>query len=203
MKQTSNFFIVAIAVGILIPLVLLLAVAALNLEGENGGPSAPLQGKSANTLLNTPAPAFSLRDQQGETISSTALSGKKAILFFNEGLRCYPACWNAMVALAQDERFQRDGMQAFSVVVDSEDEWRRASEKVSELQKVHVLFDTDRVVSSAFGMLSLPSSMHRGSLPGHTYVLLDESGVIRWIFDDPRMGIRNDEIARELSKLGR
>lgn len=202
MKQTNNFFIVVVAVVILAPLVFVLAIAAVNLGGEGNSP-APKLNQSAEKLLNAPAPAFSLRDQRGETISSAILKGKRTVLFFNEGLRCYPACWNAMVALAQDARFQGDDVQAFSIVVDSEGEWREASAKVPELRQVRVLFDTDKSVSAAFGMLNLPSSMHRGSLPGHTYVLLDESGIIRWIFDDPRMGVRNDEIAREFSALSR
>lgn len=201
MKQTSNFFIIVIAAVILVPLVFVLAIAAVNLGGE--GSPAPKQNRSAEQLLNTTAPAFSLKDEQGETVSLASLRGKKTVLFFNEGLRCYPACWNAMTSLTQDPRLNGNGVQAFSIVVDDVAEWRKASAQVPELQNVHVLFDRDKSVSAAFGMLSLPSSMHRGSLPGHTYVLLDESGVIRKIFDDPRMGIRNDEIFQELSKLGK
>lgn len=200
--KTDNFFIVGLAAVILVPLILILAVAAVNLNGEGNSP-APKQNQSAEALLDTPAPAFSLKDEQGKIISSESLKGKKTILFFNEGLRCYPACWNAMTALAQDPRFNGNGVQAFSVVVDNVSEWRRASAQVPELQKVRVLFDGNKSVSAAFGMLSLPSSMHRGSLPGHTYVVMDEQGTIRKIYDDPRMGIRNDEIAQELATMGK
>lgn len=198
--KTDNFFIVGLAAVILVPLILILAVAAVNLNGESNSP-APKQNQSAEALLDTPAPAFSLKDGQGKTISSESLKGKKTVLFFNEGLRCYPACWNAMTSLAQDQRFTGNDVQAFSIVVDNAAEWRRASTQVPELQNVRVLFDVDKSVSAAFGMLTLPSSMHRGSLPGHTYVLIDEEGTIRWIYDDPRMGIRNDEIAQELSRM--
>lgn len=201
MKQKNNTFIVLIAVGLLVLLMMILSVAALNLQGGTDEPSAPLRNASADTLLNTPAPAFSLKDEQGNTVSSASLRGKKVILFFNEGLRCYPACWNAMIALSQDARFQSDDVRAFSVIVDDASAWRRASKKIPEFGRVHVLFDSTREVSGAFGMLALPSSMHRGSLPGHTYVLLDARGVIRGIYDDPRMGVRNDRIAEELTIL--
>ena len=43
--------------------------------------------------------------------------------------------------------------------------------------------------------------MHPGSLPGHTYVVIDKKGIVRYIFDDPNMGIRNDQLVAEITKL--
>ena len=38
-------------------------------------------------------------------------------------------------------------------------------------------------------------------MPGHTYYVIDKGGVLRYIFDDPQMGVRNEMIAAEVAKL--
>ena len=124
-----------------------------------------------------------------------------ALLFFNEGLMCYPSCWNQIVALSKDDRFKGGGLLALSVVVDSKEDWDQAINKMPELAKATVVFDTDAAVSRKFGVLSTPSSMHPGSLPGHTYIVIDAEGIVRYVFDDPNMGIRNDQLFTEASKL--
>ncbi len=201
MKNNYSFpIVIAITVGILILTGVLLARGVLNL-GTNPGQDSTSLSISAEDVLNKPAPAFALTGLDGKAYSSETFRGKTVILFFNEGLRCYPACWNAMIALGGDERFQTANTVAYSVVMDSEGEWGRAQEKVPELQKVNVLFDKDKSVSQSFGMLDLPSSMHKGSLLGHTYVVIDKEGIVRSIIDDPRMGVLNDELVKVLEKL--
>lgn len=196
----SNISVLAIAAGILIFLGFLFVISAGTLWNGDERPDDS-STVSAESLIGKQAPSFSFTDAAGETYTNAMFRGKSVVLFFNEGLRCYPACWNAMIALGEDPRFTQDDTVAYSVVVDAYQEWRRAAEKVPELQKVNVLFDTNGAASRAFGMLSEPSSMHIGSLPGHTYVILDDFGVVRSVLDDPRMGIRNDELAEALSTL--
>ena len=36
--------------------------------------------------------------------------------------------------------------------------------------------------------------MHKGTYPGHTYILIDKQGIIRFTYDDPTMAIQNDLI---------
>jgi len=48
----------------------------------------------------------------------------------------------------------------------------------------------------------LESSMHRGQFPGHTYVLIDKQGIVRFIKDDVQMAVRNKELIAEVNKLG-
>lgn len=158
-------------------------------------------GSFGSALIGSPAPKFLLKDRNGTVFSSDSLKGKNIVLFFNEGIMCYPACWNQMVALATDNRFRASGMAAFSVVIDSPDEWQPAIRKMPELGKAVVLFDTDRSVSERFGMLTAPSSMHYGSYPGHSFVIIDKQGIVRFVFDDPTMGIDNDRIIAELQAL--
>lgn len=166
---------------------------------HSGGSSAP--DGSFNDLVGKPLPQFSLQDRNGTTYSSDSLKGKNVILFFNEGIMCYPACWNQMVSLATDPRFNTADIAAFSVVIDSPSDWQSAIRKMPDLGKATVLFDTDKSVSRSMGMLTMPSSMHYGSYPGHSFVLVDKQGIVRSVFDDPNMGIDNERVAAELQKL--
>ncbi len=156
---------------------------------------------SYGDLIGKAVPAFSLRDRNGTEYSNESLKGKKAVLFFNEGIMCYPACWNQMVSLATDPRFTGPDTVAFSVVIDQPSSWQSAVQKMPELGKATLLFDTDKSVSRKFGMLAVPSSMHYGSFPGHSFVLVDKQGIVRYTFDDPNMAIDNDKVATELAKL--
>lgn len=52
-------------------------------------------------------------------------------------------------------------------------------------------------------MLKTSSSMHYGSLPGHTYVIIDKEGMVRHVFDDPNMSIHNDQLVAEISKFSK
>ncbi len=158
--------------------------------------AVPLQG-----FVDKPAPDFNLADLSGQQYSLSELRGKNIILFFNEGLMCYPACWNQIVALAKDERFKNTDTVVLSVVVDPPGEWQKAIGKMPELAEATVVFDKNTEVSRKFSMLKTASSMHYESLPGHTFVLIDKDGVIRHIFDDPNMSIHNDQLVAELTKL--
>lgn len=153
-------------------------------------------------LVGKPAPDFSLADKAGARYSLAELKGKNIILFFNEGLMCYPSCWNQIVSLSQDKRFSREDTVVLSVVVDQPDQWQRAINKMPALGQATVLFDTGGAVSSAYGMMKTESSMHYGQYPGHSYLIIDKEGVVRHALDDPRMGIHNEEIVAQLNQLG-
>jgi len=154
-----------------------------------------------NNLMGKPVPSFTLSDKDGNVYSSENLLGKNIILFFNEGLMCYPACWNQIAAFPKDERFSDDNTVVLSVVVDSKDDWRKAVSQMPELDAATVVFDQGAAVSKKFGVLTLPSSMHYGSLPGHTYIVIDKEGVVSHVFDDPNMALHNDKLAEEISRL--
>ena len=118
--------------------------------------------------------------------------------FFNEGIMCYPACWNQMAALPE---LDSSDTVALSVVIDQPSEWASAIRQMPQLASATVLFDTDKAVSNEYGMLTVNSSMHYGSYPGHTFVVIDKQGIVRWVYDDPAMGIDNEKIASELATL--
>ena len=184
-------------------------------SADNSNPSPALDdmaghhsgiGNNASTaeleaLLGKSAPDFSLADRDGKIYSRDNLKGKNVVLFFNEGLMCYPACWEQIAQLASDQRLNTPDSVMLSVVVDPAKKWQNAITKMPELAQATVLFDTNRAVSTKFGVLTTPSSMHYGSLPGHSYVVIDKTGVVRHVYDDPNMAIYNEQLVAELKKL--
>ena len=161
----------------------------------------PADTQIFNSLLNLPAPDFSLTSFEGKTFKLADFRGKRIILFFNEGLMCYPACWDQIAAFGKDNSFAKVNTQVLSITIDPRTQWEQAVSQMSDLASGTVLLDTDKTVSSAYGVLTLDSSMHRGQFPGHSYVLIDEKGVVRFIWDDPQMAIRNKELLEKIAKL--
>lgn len=152
-------------------------------------------------LINNPAPDFTLTSYDGKSISLKDFRGKKVILFFNEGLMCYPACWNQIIAFGQDKDFSAKNTVILNITVDSKDDWKKAIDKMPELAGSIVLLDPDRLVSNLYGVLTLNSSMHRGQFPGHTYIIIDKEGVVRFTQDDAQMAVRNKELMSQIEKL--
>lgn len=159
------------------------------------------QSVSFSGAIGKEAPDFSLQSIDGTTVKLSDYQGKVVVLFFSEGAMCYPACWDQIAALASDKRFNNENVVAFAVVVDPKGTWEEIARKVPQLSNAEILFDTTKSVSSTYDVLSLPSSMHKGSTPGHTYVVVDKNGVIQYALDDPTMAIRNDEIASVVEGL--
>ena len=154
-----------------------------------------------DSLVNKLAPDFSLKDRNGNTYSQDNLKGKNVVLFFSEGLSCYPACWNQIAAFATDPRFIYSDTLALSVVLDTPQDWNKVTNKIDGIDKANIVFDNGGQVSKEFGMLNATSSMHSGTAPGHTYVIIDKLGIVKYVYDDPSMAVRNDLIFSELEKL--
>ncbi|MEK7548000.1 MAG: peroxiredoxin family protein [Patescibacteria group bacterium] len=176
---------------------------ATAVDQHNHSPAASRVAAPPKDLTNQPAPDFALTDRDEKIYALNELRGKNIVLFFNEGLMCYPACWNQIVSLSKDERFKNNDTVVLSVVVDSPQDWQSAIEKMPELAAATVVFDKNATISNKFGVLTLASSMHYGSLPGHTFIIIDKAGTIRYVFDDPQMGIRNNQLATEIEKLNK
>ena len=163
--------------------------------------SSPTDETAFKNLVGKKAPNFTLSSSNGGDISLSSLKGKKVVLFFNEGLMCYPACWNQIVELSKDKRLASQDISLLSIVVDASADWKKAISQMPDLAKSTVLFDTTKSVSQNYGVLALQSSMHRGTAPGHSYVVIDKEGIVRYVFDDPSMSLRNDMMVSEIGKI--
>lgn len=144
------------------------------------------------------APDFILPDMDGNQVALSSLLGKNVILFFNEGIMCYPACLDQVVEL---DKLNTDNTVAYSIVVDSSKQWVDAQKDLPYLKGAKVLFDAGAKVSRQYDTLTLDSPMHKGMFPGHTYYLIDKEGIVRYTLDDPYMANRNKELSAELAKL--
>lgn len=152
-------------------------------------------------LIGKQAPDFELPSYTGAKLSLSSLRGKIVVLFFNEGIVCYPACWNQVAALGTDNELNNDKVATVSIVPDQATDWISAVRRQPDLGKETLLLDSSTDVSKAYGVMSLSSSMHRGVKPGHTYVVIDQKGIVRYTYDDPTMGLQNDKLKQELSKI--
>ncbi len=183
--------------------VLVAIFAAFVAFGRSQNPNASSLATAGGLagLVGKPAPNFSLPSVNDRQFSLNNLRGKKVVLFFNEGIMCYPACWNQMAALGSDGQLNNDQVVSASIVTDSLDSWKTALQKMPELGKGAILIDGDASVSRQYGMVSLASSMHPGVKPGHTFVIIDGNGIVRYTKDDPQMGVRNQLIIDELARF--
>ena len=172
-------------------------------DDHHGSGSMAANSDQLNALVGKPMPDIELKDKDGKTYTATDFKGKNTVLFFSEGLMCYPACWNQIAGFGTDPRFNTGEIQALSVLVDSSRDWQRAIDKMPELAKANTLFDVGGSVSGKLGLLSLPSSMHRGSLPGHTYIVLDKDGIVRYVDDDPNMAMANDWLIKKIAEFNK
>ena len=167
---------------------------------DHHGGGAPVDTTIFNSLINKPAPDFTLESYDEKKITLSGLKGKNVILFFNEGLMCYPACWNQISAFGKDTQLQSKAV-VLNITADSKNDWKQAIDKMPELVQSTVLFDSNRQISQKYGVLTLPSSMHRGQFPGHSYAIIDKEGIIKFVRDDVQMAVRNQELAAEVDKL--
>ena len=172
-----------------------------SMANHHGRAQMAVNSEELNSLIGNPMPNIQLTDKDGKAFTVTSLAGKNTVLFFNEGLMCYPACWNQMAAFGKDSRFNSKDIQAVSVVVDSAHDWQQAIDKMPELARTMTMFDIGANASRQLGVLVTESSMHRGSLPGHTYIVIDKKGIVRYVFDDPNMAIANDMLAAKIAEL--
>jgi peroxiredoxin len=202
MKSQNNKTLISVLV-IIIGILILFIVIKKPAETKNTVVGLDVKEKiNFQEAEGQKAPGFELESIDGTTVKlSDYISKKNVVLFFNEGSMCYPACWDQIAKLGEDSRFDTESIVAFSIVTDPKSQWLDIVSKSTNLTKSKIIFDTSRSVSRAYDVLNLNSSMHPGSLPGHTYFIIDKEGIIRFMMDDPNMALANDKLIKTIEEL--
>ncbi len=148
------------------------------------------------------APDFTLPDINGRTFTLSAYRGRSnVLLFFSEGLSCSP-CLSQMRDLDQlNQQFVQLNILVVSITGDQASQlasWARSGGP----QYGFVLSDQSLTVSKAYDTLGADVSMMPGTAPGHTFFLVDKSGVIKWRADygPSNMYVPNDQIIAAVRK---
>ncbi len=106
--------------------------------------------------------------------------GDSVLLYFQEGIMCQP-CWDQIKDIEADfEKFQQLGVD--QVVTITTDPLDALQQKVAdEGMTTPVLADPGAGVSEAWGTAGI--GMMGASMNGHSFVLVDEKGIIEWRAD--------------------
>ncbi len=137
------------------------------------------RSSAANRLASGPAPAFAVQNVvSGRLLTSSIFKKEDTLLFFSEGVMCQ-SCLEQIQSLERiSGQLAKRHIALVSITPDSPAELRKA---VADY-KIHtpLLTDESRRMSTDYDVLGL--GMH-ADMPGHTFILVDRKGVIRWRHD--------------------
>ena len=88
------------------------------------------------------------------------------------------------------EKFVELDIQVIAITTDSLDSLREAADE-NRISKLPMLSDSTGEVSKAYDVLG--RGMHSDK-PGHTFVLIDRQGLIRWRKDYSEMYVPNEDL---------
>ncbi len=178
----------AVLVLVLIAAAAIIGVVAMRVP--ESGPKAVQAGSVA--------PDFSLADTTGGTFALSDYKDKSnVLLFFNEGLACSP-CLQQMQELDQlNQQLTGMSITVASITTDSMGQLSNWAQ-LSGPRDSKVLSDQSLTVSRAYDMLG--NSMHPGMVPGHTFMLINKSGMVVWRHDyyPPSMYVQNDQLLSDI-----
>lgn len=139
------------------------------------------------------APAFAVKDGEGNLVRSKDLRGKKFVLYFYPKDDT-PGCTKEACSFRDSfAKFKKGGIEVFGVSLDSEKSHQKFTKKFD--LPFRLLADTDRQLSDSFGTYGQKKFM------GRTYMgvnrmtfLIDEKGKIRKIFGKVKPENHADEV---------
>ncbi|MEX2556094.1 MAG: redoxin domain-containing protein [Actinomycetota bacterium] len=146
-------------------------------------------GGSGTIATGEPAPAFSLATTDGRTISLASLQGRNVLLYFNEGVGC-DSCFSQLVEIEKSQaRLDELGVTLLPFMPNPAPEVRRELARFG--LRTPALIDSSLAVARAFDTLGRG---HHANLPGHSFILVDQAGTIRWRGDYPSMYVATAEL---------
>lgn len=212
MKSRYLIYVIAGVVIVGTGIAIFAATQPFQTKAETEKP--PSQSALPDKSLAAPtAPSFTLPSTTGDTISLSDYSGKKnVLLYFQEGIMCAP-CWEQIEDIQKEyDKFKSLDIELVTVTVDPLNALTKETEERGIT--LPVLEDGDLSVSKAYDVLDY--SMHPGSRPGHSFVLVGKDGDIVWKKDyypagvnvggmnmnsGGKMYVPVDELLREIYKI--
>ncbi len=139
-----------------------------------------LAAPGTGTYVNKQAKNFTLQSADGKTVSLSDFAGKSnVLLFFSEGLGCDP-CWQQLSDIEKNiGEFNGLETKVLTVVIDPPGPTAQEARRWNI--SLPILIDSDKEVSNSYDALKY--SMHPGQRPGHTFVLVDKNGTVKWRLD--------------------
>lgn len=172
------------------PWIAIAAVAVLGLAIWKTG-SKPAGGAVAEAKT---APPFTLPATDGSTVSLSDFSGQNVLLYFSEGVGC-DACFYQMTSLEKDAAVLKDAgiSKVVPIVVNAMTDVKPTVEQFD--LKTPWLVDADMSISAAYNVIG--TGMH-ADLPGHSFVLVDASGQIKWQMAYPSMFASAQQLVKDM-----
>lgn len=126
------------------------------------------------------APPIRLAATTGETFDLASLRGKFVLLFFQEGITCQP-CWDQLKDI--ESKFQQFRVMGIDTVATITTDPMSALKEMAITYRLSspVLSDPDLAVTRSYDTNSY--GMMGKSRNGHTFILVDGDGRIRWRAD--------------------
>jgi peroxiredoxin len=138
--------------------------------------------RGTSTADTRTAPDFTLTDTSGHRVHLADYRGRTVVLYFSEGAGCQSCLYQMADIEAHASDFTAAGVTVLPIVMNTPDDIRR--DMAASRVRTPFLIDADGSVSAAYGTLG--KGMHAG-LPGHSFVLIDATGVQRWYGEYPSM----------------
>lgn len=163
---TRNALLVIVSFVVAIGVIVYVAARA------NGGSSQML-------VAGEKAPEFTLTSINGTSFNlNNYLAKSDVLLFFNEGLSCSP-CLQQMVDIDRNySAFSKMGITVVSITTNSMSDMRTWAQN-NGITRMMVLPDQSLQVDQEYTTLNA-GSMHAGSAPGHTFMLVGKDGNVLW-----------------------
>ena len=142
------------------------------------------------------APDFTLPSTSGQSVTLSALRGKKVLLAFFP-LAFTSTCTAELCAFSEDySSFQGADTVVLPISVDSVPTLKEF--KAKERMSVDLLSDFKREVSRSYGVL-----LEDKFFAKRAYVLIDRNGIVRWTFEEAELGHRreNAELLQQLQAV--
>jgi peroxiredoxin len=155
------------------------------------------RSSAANRLKSGPAPAFAAQNMvNGHLLTSSVFKKQDTLLFFSEGVMCQ-ACLEQIQSLeGLSGQLAKRHLALVSITPDSPAQLRQA---VAEYKiRTPLLTDESRRMSTDYDVLGL--GMH-SDMPGHTFILVDRHGVIRWRHDYTKMFVPPNELLKAIPNI--